>query len=127
MKSFAGKLTAKQEMALAALLKSKTHVEAAKTAGISVTSLWRIMRSERFQAEYARLRCEIVDLALQRLQMGSNSAVTTLLEIVEDRTCPANARSGASKTVLEINIKIKELADLESRIEQLEKTIGGAQ
>jgi hypothetical protein len=123
MERITDRLTPKQQRALTALLTSRTHVEAAQKAEMSVTSLWRTMRNERFQAEYSRLRREAVDFALQRLQQGSDAAANTLLEILEDKTCPPSDRRGASKTVLEINIKFIELCDLGARIEAIEKTL----
>ncbi len=53
------------------------------------------------------------------LTAAASEAVRTLLELIKS-TAPAAVRLGASRSVLEIGMKVRELAELEERLATLE-------
>ncbi len=122
MKGHGEKLTRKQEVAIAALLLEPTISEAAKSAGIGETTLWRWLQMESFQVAYANAKKEAVSQAIARLQRITTKAVDALEDVMADIEAPAGSRVTAARVVLEMSLKAVELEDLATRVEQLEKT-----
>ncbi|MFA7468121.1 MAG: transposase family protein [Desulfotomaculaceae bacterium] len=125
MKGHGEKLTRKQEQAIAALLLQPTIAEAARSANIGETTLWRWLQVEGFQVAYAKAKKEAVAQAVARLQQITSKAVDTLQAVMEDEEAPASSRVTAARVVLETSLKAIELEDLAARVEQLEKTTVG--
>src|ERR1044071_10441620 len=71
-------LSAKQELALQAVISHPTLKEAALAAGIGETTLWRYMQDEEFSRRLREARREAVNHAVTRLQEASSEAVTVL-------------------------------------------------
>ena len=57
------------------------------------------------------------------LTSGGPTAVKTLIEMQQDAAAPAAVRRGAARDVLEMGIRYRESADLETRIASLEEHI----
>lgn len=110
--------TAKNEKALAALLKSPTLREAAKAAKISEATLWRLMQSPDFQRDYRAARRAIVENAVSELQRTTSAAVETLRRNLSTGNPSTEVR--AAQIILEQSIRAVELVDLAERIEGLE-------
>jgi len=127
MKESGDKKEQKQERIISALLNASSLRDAAKKAGISEATLYRLLKDDSFQTAYRVAKRELVNHAICQLQQNTGKAVAVLVKIAEDKTCPASARVSAAKAILETSLKAVELEDLERRIEELEKKVKGGE
>jgi hypothetical protein len=125
MEATEGKLTAKQESALLALLACGEIKQAAKTSKVGEVTLHRWLQLPEFQSQYRAARRQLVEAALSRIQSDGTKAAKVLLEIAENKKAPASARVSAAKTILEQGIKGVEQLDTLERIEALEQLMKG--
>jgi predicted site-specific integrase-resolvase len=114
------KLSRKQEALISALLSEDTIDAAAKTVGIGVMTAYRWLKAPGFRAMYREARRQVVDHAISHVQQATGEAVQTLRDVMADAEAPASARVSASKTLLELAIKVAAVEDLEARIAALE-------
>ena len=121
MKANGGKLSRKQEQAIAALLSEPTIAAAAERVGVGEVTLWRWLQREDFRVDYQRARRETVAQAIAAIQQASSEAVQALREIMVDSEAPASSRVSAAKTVLEFALKGAEVEDIEKRVTVLEE------
>jgi hypothetical protein len=113
-------LTARQELAVRALLTAPTQEAAAKAAGISTVTLWRFMKQPEFRDAFQEARREVVGQTVARLQRSSLEAVNTLNAISVNESAAPTARVSAAKAILDMSFKAVEIDDLSARIEALE-------
>jgi DNA-binding MurR/RpiR family transcriptional regulator len=125
MKPSDGKLTAKQEAALLALLAHGTIEAAYVAAGVSKATMWRFLQQPEFQTRYRAARRQLVETAIAQLQSDCTTAARVLREVAEDKTAPASSRVSAARTILEQSVAAVELMDLQERLERLEELIEG--
>ena len=97
-----------------------TAAAAAAQAGVSETTVFRRLRDPDFQRRLQKLRGEMVQRTAGTLTSAAGEAVRTLLDLMKG-TAPAAVRLGASRSVLEIGMKVRELAELEERLTSLEE------
>jgi hypothetical protein len=114
------KLSRKQEALISALLSEDTIDAAAKTVGIGVMTAHRWLKNPDFRALYREARRQVVDHAISHVQQATGEAVQTLRDVMADEMAPASARVSASRTMLELAIKVVAVEDLEARIAALE-------
>ncbi len=112
-----------KEQAIIALLTACNIEGAAKTLDIGVSTLYRWLQREDFQAELKEARRQAVNLAIGKLQQSSSKAVQVLQDVAENEEAPASARVSAAKTILEMALKAVEIEDIVKRLGQLEKMI----
>lgn len=113
-----GKISARQERAILALLTCRTHAEAAEAAKIGPATLTRWLADRDFLAAYRSARRSVVESAIGRLQQAATSAVDAL---ARNLSCGRpTAEVAAAKAILEQSIKAVELVDLLDRVEELE-------
>jgi len=110
----------KKELAIAGLLSQRNLDEAARFAGISVTTLRRWMRLPEFHAEYLQARRDVVNQVHARIQQNSGAAASVLLRLMADATTPASVRARAAQCILERSAKSLEEEDVELRVAALE-------
>lgn len=120
-------MTPKQNKVLAALLTSPNKSAAAKAAGISPRTLRDYLADEEFQAEYKRAFSGLVEDATRRAQQALSPAIGTLLEIVEDKEQDATARISAARAILSHGVKLVEITDILSKLQELEGIVHGDQ
>jgi hypothetical protein len=120
-------LPAKQELALQAVISHPTLKEAALAAGVSESTLWRYMQDEQFSRKLREARREAVNHAVIRLQRASGDAVTVLRDLMMKEDAPASARITAARTVLDYSIRVVEMDELRTRVEELEEFIRAKQ
>lgn len=119
------KMTPKQTKALAALLEERTLEGAAARAGINRRTLNRWMQEAEFRQALKQAEGELMgDLSRRLLALGS-SAVDALADILETPAQPgaSNKRMTASDLLAKL-LDLREFADLEARITELEKQVG---
>lgn len=119
-------LTAAQHRAVVALLTEPTLQEAAKTAGVNRSTIYRWLQESDFQAAYREARRQAMRRATARLQEISSEAVEVLREVMGDKAQQGAARVGAARIVLDYAAKMTETEDLATSIEELKTMVGGA-
>lgn len=122
MKAFE-KVSAKQKKVIRALLENPTRRDAARAAGVSEATIWRMFQEENFREAYRQASTRTLDAAIGALQAGSNEAIETLREIMADDEAHTAARVTAARTILEMGLRCRELIEHEERIAELEQRI----
>lgn len=117
-------LTYRQEKAIMLLLKNKKMEEVAQELGISTKTLYRWLKQDAFKERFAEVRQELFNEALNSLKTLTKQAIDTLDDILRNGT-KETSRVTASKTVLELALRLKEVEELEQRVEELEKIVEG--
>jgi hypothetical protein len=117
------KLTARQRRAIPLVLSARNIEEGCRTAKITTQTWYTWLREEGFKAEVDRQREVVISEALDRLKAAVNEAVERLTALMgaEEK----NIRLRACERVLEYFLKTKEIEEIEQRVCELEKAIGG--
>ena len=116
-----GKLGARKEAAILALLRARSIDEAARTAKVPPRTLYRWMKEADFDAEYRRAKRAAFGQAIARLQQGTSAAATTLLKVLIDPNTPASVKVRASEAIFNHAAKAIEIEDIEARVAALEE------
>lgn len=114
-------LNEKHVRAIEALLQEPTILAAAKKSGVGQATLFRWLNDPQFAGAYKEARGRMLEGTLTSLQSASADAVKCLREVINDTTAQVTARVSASKTILDLSIKAREIFELEDRITYLEK------
>jgi transposase-like protein len=117
-------LTHKQEKAIMLLLQNKKIEEVAQELGISTKTLYRWLKQDVFKKRFVEVRQELFNEALDSLKTLTKQAIDTLEDVIKNGT-KETSRVTASKTVLELALRLKEVEELEKRVEELEKIVEG--
>jgi len=113
----------KNEDALLLALACGATVEgAAKQCNLSDRTIYRRLKDADFQARLMELRSDMVRRAAGMLTAAAGEAVRTLLSLQKEATPPAD-RLGAARAILELGIKVREIAELEIRMNELEALV----
>lgn len=118
------KLKKGQERAIAALLTSPSHDEAAKAAGISPSTLARWLNIPEFQSAYREARRQLVEFAVGKSQEATAKAVQTLLDAMQNADRWSD-RIRAAQIVIDTSVGGLEVADVLERLEALEQEADG--
>ena len=118
-------MTPRQQKALAALLTSPSKAAAANAAGIAPRTLRDYLADPEFQAAYRDAFGNMVEDATRQAQQAISPALSTLLEIMEDREEDAQARISAARAILSHGIKLTETTDILNRLQELETAMEG--
>lgn len=116
-------LSPKQQKALAALLTCKSNEDAAKQAGVTPRTMSRYLSDPEFKAEYQRAFSGLVEAATRSAQKNLEPAVSTLRELMEDKTQNGQIRVSAARSLLEYSLKLSERVDILERLDELEKSL----
>ena len=110
----------KAEDALLLALACGATVEAAgRQCGLSERTIYRRLREPDFRQRLQDLRSDMVQRTAGTLTAAATEAVRTLLDL-QKPTAPPPVRLGAAKAILEIGMKVREVAELEQRLQALE-------
>jgi hypothetical protein len=107
---------------LLALACGATVEAAARQCGLSERTVYRRLAKPEFRQRIQALRADMVQRASGALTAAATEAVRTLLALQKDSVAAA-VRLGAARAILEIGIKMREVADLEGRIAALEEML----
>lgn len=110
-----------QEKAIAALLSSETHTEAARKIGVSDRTLRGYLADPEFYQEYTRRKRQLVSEATKQLQTSYNSAIKALRGIVESETSSENGKISAARALLEYGARFTEATDILERLDSIEE------
>ncbi|QDU23607.1 hypothetical protein [Urbifossiella limnaea] len=105
-----------------ALACGATVEAAAKQGGVSERTVYTRLRDPEFQKRVKEARTDLVRRSAGLLSAASGEAVQTLLALMKE-SAPPSVRLGAAKAVLELGIKVRELAELEAELRELEANI----
>ena len=115
----------KREQAIAALLTSRTHRDAATAAGIGLRTLQKWLTEDSFAEAYARAKRELVDGTTTQLRGAGTLAVEVLKRIAaSSQTAPAS-RVAAASSILRFMFTAIDIEDVLTRLERLERDRGG--
>lgn len=110
---------------LTALACGATVEAAARSAGVSESTVYRRLRQAAFRQRLQEVRADMVQRTSAMLTASGLEAVKTLLALQQAST-PASVRLGAARAILEIGLKVREVADLERRLSALEQQLSSA-
>jgi hypothetical protein len=113
-------LTAKQEVAIAALISTNSIKEAAAAASISEVTLWRWLKQPEFKKAYMQARWKAVQQAIAVLQRSTSTAASVLQEIADNDKLEPRVRVYASRAILHNAMRGIQLEDQEERLSDLE-------
>jgi hypothetical protein len=89
---------------------------------LSERTVYTRLKDPDFQRRVKQVRSDMVRRSAGLLSAASGEAVRTLLALMKESAPPAT-RLGAAKAVLEVGLKIRELADLETELRELEAKV----
>jgi len=115
-------LTNRQEKAIILLLQNKNLDEVAKTLRVSRSTIYKWLERQDFKEKFAEARQQVFNESLEELKTLTKEAIATLEDILKNGT-KETSRVTASKTVLELALRLKEVEELEKRVEELEKIV----
>jgi hypothetical protein len=105
-----------------ALAGGQTVRDAARTAGIGERTATRRWADPAFRQRVVCLRAEMVAQAAGQLADGMAEAAATLRRLLTAEA--ESVRLGAARSILEIGTKLRELVELEARLQALEERLG---
>jgi hypothetical protein len=116
-------LTLKRRRGIAALLTSKDITEAAKIANVSRDTIYHWLRDPVFNtALNEATKSSLENLSRRMLVLGDKAADTLEDALTYDIKAPA-ARVQAARAIVSAIPQLRELANLEDRITELEKAV----
>jgi hypothetical protein len=107
-----------------ALASGESVVQAAAKAQVSERTVYRRLQDPAFRRAIDAVRAEVVERAAALLIAAALLATKTLIDL-QNPTNPAAVRRSASRDVIEMARKIRELVFWEKRIAALEKEVAG--
>jgi hypothetical protein len=114
------------EILVLALACGSTVEAAARQAEVSDRTVYRHLKDPKFRTQVRDARAEMVKRSAGMLTAAAGESVRTLLALQKAPTPPA-VRLGAARAILELGIKVREMVELEGRIEALEQQAGLAE
>jgi hypothetical protein len=121
MKGHGSKFGRKMEAAIGAFMREKSLVEAAKVAGISVSTLKRWLQMPEFQAELMRERRELVSQTNARIQYYSGAAASVAFKLMADASTPSSVRAHLSLALIDRANEAVDREDILVRLAALER------
>jgi phage terminase small subunit len=113
-------VTPRQRKVIESLVATGDVRQAAQTAGVSRTSIYRWMRNPDFHRALKETEAEaLANLSRALVRLGEQ-ATQTLQATLADTSLPVGIRVRAAEVVLSRLIQLRETAELESRICVLE-------
>lgn len=116
------KTAGSNENLLIALACGSTVEVAAAKSGIAIRTVYRRLEDPDFRKQLQDFRANMVERSSAMLTAASMEAVKTLLSLME-RSIPHATRLGASRAVIELGLKLRDLLEVEQRLDALEKTV----
>ena len=117
-------LTAKQRKAVEALLATGEVQSAALTVGISRETLHRWLRQPLFLEAVRAAEAQALDDLSRVLVRLGRTAAGTLAKAMGDAATPVATKVRAADATLGRLLQLRELATLEARVAELERSVG---
>jgi hypothetical protein len=100
-----------------------TVEQAAKQTNTSERTIYRRLGDPAFRRELDAMRADFVQRVSGSLTASGSEAVKTLIGLLHQSVAPA-VRLGASRAILELGIKVREVAELDRRLTAIEAQFG---
>ena len=114
-------LSAKQHRTISALLSTKSVIEAAAATGQGERTIYRWLSEPAFRQALSAAEGDLIDVATRRLLQLQGGALDTLEALLSDETdASAGVRLRAAQVVLDHLLKLREMRDIEQRLQALE-------
>lgn len=114
-------LPARQQQLLIELVRDPDMQAACKRAGVGRTTAYRWLAQPDFAGELARRRSEAMTEALDSVKALTTKAAAVLAALLDSDN--ESIRRMVCRDVFRHAVKVRELEEIEQRIEQLEKRI----
>jgi hypothetical protein len=116
-----GRKSGNQALTLA-LASGLTVEAAARQANLAPRTAYRRLAQPGFRREVDALRADMAEQALGRLTEGMTAAADTLRALLSARS--ESVRLAAARSILELGPRLREAAELEQRLRDLEDRLG---
>jgi transposase-like protein len=117
------KLTPKQRKAVEALLTSGDMTKAAKAAGVARDTLYRWLRQDDFRVSLKAAEAGAIESLARELVRLGEKAARTLDEAMTAEDATTSARVRAADIVISRLLQLREMVDLEKRVQELERMV----
>jgi hypothetical protein len=117
-------LTGKQRKAVEALLATGEITAAAKEVGIARETLQRWLHQPAFSQAVKDAEAKAIDDLSRMLVRLGRTATATLAKAMTDSATPMATRVRAADVSLSRLLQLRELATLEARVTELERSVG---
>jgi len=107
-----------------ALAGGQTVRDSARAAGVGERTATRRLAAADFRRRVIETRAALVERATGQMADAMSAAAEALRKLLEARS--EAVRLGAARAVLELGMKLRESADLEERLAELERRLGEA-
>lgn len=115
-----------EDALLLALACGATVETAAKQCQLSDRTIYRRLKDADFKARLQGVRADMVGRSAGLLTAAASEAMRTLLSLQKENAPPA-VRLGAARAVLEVGMKLREVVDLQNRMDELERLVESLQ
>ncbi len=106
------------DVLVSALARGETHASAATLSGYCVRTVQRRLDDGEFRGEVQRVRSQIVDAAAGRISNTLDAAAICLKNLLVSESDAI--KLSAARALFEIGIRLKEVVELESRLQAVE-------
>ena len=111
-----------EDAVILALACGATVETAARQCGLAERTVYRRMKEPDFKKRLKQVRADIVRRTAGALTAAATESVRTLMELQKSPS-PPPVRLGAARAVLELGMKVREIADLEERLVAMEERL----
>lgn len=101
------------EEIVSALLTSSTNEQAAKKIGLSVTQLYRRMKTEAFKNRYSVAKQQIFEIVLEKAQLALSEALDTMIDVMRDQNSGQQIKLNAAVALVNTATRLQKSANLE--------------
>lgn len=110
-----------RELAISALLSSRSVETAARKVGVSAKTLSRWLKDEEFRAEYQSVKKDLLRAGIGNLARKVFDAAEVLGEVAKKKGRPYQAaRAHAATAIIRLSLDADVTDDLETRLRKLE-------
>ena len=114
-------ISVKQSRAIPRILRAKSVEAGCLDAGISKTLFYQWLKKPEFAREYKRQRDVLIEEAMESLKASVGKSVDTLTKLLDSAS--ESLRRAVANDILGHIFKIKELQDIESRLDSVERIV----
>ncbi len=111
-----------EEALVSALASGATVEDAARRCGIDEKAVRRRLTDEKFRKRIVAARAALTERTCGLLTAAGLAAAEALVELARGDGPPA-VRLAAAKAVLDAGLKLREVVDLEARVDDLERQL----
>lgn len=112
---------AKNENVALSILTTSTYDEAAKKAGVSISTIYRLRNKPEFQQILNEMKDNMFNETMQKAQYYCLESLEVLKKIMNDNTATDSSRVSAARTILELGISYNDKECIIAKIAELEK------